>query len=913
MSYGALQQSTERQTDGALLAGRPFLLRVAGLHLGHLLLMRATATAELCQMQRDQERLLRAQAGQLSDTLAAVVPSAPDAGSRRALIQLRRDIFNYRHPARRVRDDASPRMSGELRSAVDAWCAGRAEVLRFEEEIRLAYARELAAARARLREGLRDGRLQQGIALASSDLFDALRRYLDTPVVAQSGKLSKHEHSLVEYLTRAAAKTSPFSTFTSVAAGWWRESDGAALDVELDGVGTRSLVRPNSLLIHRLWAAYLAHEEVRRELRYRLHPACRRAGEHLAALVLTDDPTRSGRYFGTAEKRVRVPLLPPVQCVVDALSEAPDGELPYRELARRIAALGAGASPAASFRLLDQLIALRILQPHLELPEQAHDALEEAASRVAQLADDVSRTFAHRIADLRGLMKSYETADGAARVRFAEGIREHFRLAAEQLGVRLPAAAPTLYEDTALDVRRADASLPAWRAPLDELHLVQQLQPLWDPVIRYRLAAADLFAQRHGAGGCTSDVGAFLRELQPHSEEWLRTWHGDDDALQVGAELREVRRLNELYGELRAEVLTQLASDRPEASLRRDVLQRLVAELPSAIQARRASNVAFCQIAVGDGEPRVVLNQFYAGLGKYVTRFLPLLGGNVTRQVGESLHASLGRDVVPLELPGVFGFNGNLHPPLAPLELRYAGLASSRPERELVDLGDLVLRHDERQRMLRLFHAASGRELHPWFPGFLVTFLLPPTLRMLSLLFADGVYGMNPHGWAEQGLGEEARHQCRSYPRLMLGNLVLARRAWYLPASLAPAPGNDADDCEYFQRVQAWKATLGLPPRVFVRNLGGLEERTADQAEYWRRVVGAKPQFIEWDNPLLVRLFAKLIRNSPGNRLMMSEMLPDAEQTAVRQDGHPTVSELLVDLDQPPRTVEMEGVMPDVA
>ena len=88
-------------------------------------------------------------------------------------------------------------------------------------------------------------------------------------------------------------------------------------------------------------------------------------------------------------------------------------------------------------------------------------------------------------------------------------------------------------------------------------------------------------------------------------------------------------------------------------------------------------------------------------------------------------------------------------------------------------------------------------------------------------------------------------------------------------------------------RARQWRETAGLPRFVFV----------VSPAE-------SRPFYVDFDSPVYVNIFAKtvrrLAREMPGERLTVSEMLPNPEQTWLRDDaGNSYTSELrLIAVDQ---------------
>lgn len=115
----------------------------------------------------------------------------------------------------------------------------------------------------------------------------------------------------------------------------------------------------------------------------------------------------------------------------------------------------------------------------------------------------------------------------------------------------------------------------------------------------------------------------------------------------------------------------------------------------------------------------------------------------------------------------------------------------------------------------------------------------------------------------------EAEHS----PRQQIGNTVLRRESWNIPAADVPQRVED---------VPAFAHDRGMPRRVFTKS--PLER---------------KPMYLDTESPALGRILCRHARQAaaedPGARIRFSEMLPTPEQCWLRDpDGERYVSELRI-------------------
>ncbi|MDQ6615848.1 MAG: hypothetical protein M3083_14190, partial [Actinomycetota bacterium] len=155
------------------------------------------------------ERTRTALAQAASDDLYQLVPGTGEE-TRGRLLALRRDIHNDR-------DRPGPPAKGlpaELPASVARWSDNHDRRLAGQAQIRLAHAGALAQERSTLRERLGEGNFLTTLAQSASGVHDAACRYRRHEVV--DAKDRKAERALLQYLTRAMVRTSPYRRFTAV-------------------------------------------------------------------------------------------------------------------------------------------------------------------------------------------------------------------------------------------------------------------------------------------------------------------------------------------------------------------------------------------------------------------------------------------------------------------------------------------------------------------------------------------------------------------------------------------------------------------------------------------------------------------------------------------------------------------------
>ncbi|HEY0611264.1 MAG TPA: lantibiotic dehydratase, partial [Chitinophaga sp.] len=145
----------------------------------------------------------------LCELLFIAISQQTDNKERQRLLQLKRDIFNGKVPPF-VEIAANDQLSAALQAYHDT-CGQKQQLL---QEWEHTFNTLLTQHREQLQAFTQQELLRKGILLSSPVLYTQLDSFAGAAPSAFRNRELKNEYSLLRYLTRMAAKTSPFSTFT---------------------------------------------------------------------------------------------------------------------------------------------------------------------------------------------------------------------------------------------------------------------------------------------------------------------------------------------------------------------------------------------------------------------------------------------------------------------------------------------------------------------------------------------------------------------------------------------------------------------------------------------------------------------------------------------------------------------------
>lgn len=907
---------------------RRFMLRVAGLPVSAVHRLRSPDARGWAGQVLAAEQEVALLAAELNDPLTLLVKATEDGAGRRAVLALRREVFNDRLPrdpeaVRRLAASLAAGPHPDTAPGADAgpdaataglllrWLDARLRLERLRQAGGPLVDRELAAARAHLRDLAGEDRLRLALALASPTLAGQLDAFIADPAPVPDKRARKKERSLLAYLYRTACKTSPFSTFTAVAEGAFTAAAGS--EVRTGGRWT-SHPRLNVVVLARL-ADLVAADPARRadlpvtlsagwevdEDRIRYVRRSVTAGDDSAAVSF--DAAHDRLFFlrnsGTLERMTAL------------FRERP--RLRYAQLTAWLTA-ETGAAGQDAERYTATLLDLGILQmTGLDTDVHTADPLRSFAAALRALDRGWADAAADRLDAAARHVDRYGRADAAGRRALLAALRADLLAVQSDLGAEHPALPQTLlYEDVTEDAVTAD--LDEWtRLAAEPLHELAGIMPAFDVALPQRLTLKGFFLARYGRGGRCEDLlrlvhdfheDIFSQYLQFTSTKSPWAADGSHAPEENWLGMPEVAALDRARAEFTRRMRQAWAAHpdgHPELRLDEAAVTAVGDEL-GPLGRPFAPHSHFLQLARRTGDPLVVLNNSYGGLAFPFTRFTHCFDDatpdappaaadtGLTARLREQLRAWQPPGAVFAEITaGSATTNLNLHGRLTDFEIVCPGETSTAPPDARIDLDDLYAEHDPDADRLVLRSRRLGAEVIPLYLGYLVPMVLPEVPRTLLLLSPTSRASFDV--W--RGVPEApARDGVTARPRVRHRSVVLHRRSWTAAPGALPQRAKGDDEAACYLRWQRWRHEHGLPDRVFAT----VHEQSDPAAGGFGAVFGgSKPQYVDFDSPLsLIALDA--LTGGGTHKTVFEEMLPGEDELHVRSPRGHHVAELAVEI-----------------
>ncbi|MGH3899769.1 MAG: lantibiotic dehydratase [Pseudonocardiaceae bacterium] len=898
--------------------GDGFLLRVAGQAAEVTSALRteqATAWAQhVLQLEAARNAAGDALRADLEVAIAVLSQGHP---GRIALINLRRDVFNIRPPRPATLARAEPLLRTTVRGHLGEWVAALASLREALHLGRGIVDADIAAARSRARVLLADDALRNAVLLQSEVLERNMDRYL-TAVGELDKRGRQVERTLLELLYRAALKTSPFSTLTSVGLGRLAPSSDRPRPAPVS-LRQHSTTRLNVAVLARLSSMVLADPVLRSDIRVTLAPGASSDGETMRYVRRRASPVNDGDAV-VAIDSVHEDLffLPSGPALAETAALTCDQRPTLHALAHAITVSAGARSTREADQLLGHLLRLGFLvAPDLQVDLRSPDPSVAFAAALADQPHGQLQQAAAGLTEAKTLIAEYARASGRDRAALLAEIRRAVHACFNAVGAPARLVPRTLlYEDTTVTSEGMDMSRGIWtRHVLPDLADLVDVLPAFDLNLPRRLTARGFFRARYGAGGRCDDVTRFCHEFHrdffdAYTQRALRRRAFDNDNVFVPqenwfglADIEALDRAREAVSRYLRDIPVAGASQPEEIQLGPGFVATVCQQLPASPRLDQPWSF-FVQLASAGSDPhpgRLVLNQAYTGLTLMFSRFahsLDTIGAGASDMIRQELRRYAPRGAVLAELSGGYETtNLNIHPVVTDYEIVCPGDVSARPPDEQISLDDLVLVHDPEADQVRLLSTRLGCEVIPVYLGFLLPMALPEVQQVLLCFSPSGMAQIDL--WA--GSGQPIPNGITTYPRLVLGNLVLQRRMWKIDKNVFPLRNPRHSDAEHLVRVARWRRDHRIPERVFAQidnaaATTAVDGGAADAGLERERKTGRKPLPVDFASWFSLELLDHLARGASA-RIVLTEANPDVHELWLRdENGRPHVSEMLIEL-----------------
>ncbi|GAA4205815.1 lantibiotic dehydratase [Pedobacter jeongneungensis] len=291
----------------------------------------------------------------------------------------------------------------------------------------------------------------------------------------------------------------------------------------------------------------------------------------------------------------------------------------------------------------------------------------------------------------------------------------------------------------------------------------------------------------------------------------------------------------------------------------------------------------FVQFADDENGFSGVINALLPGMGKVSGRFLSLFDQKVTESFVQH-NEKLYPDKIKVELNDASTFNANIHPPLLTNELELPGGNNIYPPAKQFNIRGLTVRYDSEKDILTLHK--EHLELYSYDLSLESFYNRSNLYQLLAHFNPDARVSLQPFiQLVDQFYLDKQPEPAPDLfvlPRIVYAdNVVVRRKTWRIKTATVPNKEQLETDFEYLIRLNNWLIDNKIPGQVFLflrkraYQVKSDEKREGLHDDY-------KPQYLSFDNPLLIALFKKLLLRA-GHYITLEEVFPKPDEHVVRE------------------------------
>lgn len=784
-----------------------------------------------------QQNLLKTK---LTDAIYRVCGSTDDPGHQHILIQSKRELFNDR------RLKFLPQLHNLLPRAVvqdlDQYLKQKEHREDLQNEFQQIYEDAIASAREKLLDYSQQYFLRNGLLFSSVDLLRQVQR-IENGAQIKSKKMRRLTLSLLRYLSRSVAKTTPFSSFNQV---FFLEATPCAYR-PVQSTTTADYFQFSNLFFHYLKGLLMQQTAFRELLEIR----------HNTAIWQTGDRMDNFYFFLNEANHECLKSIPAIDGVKAVHGLLTHNTLSFIQLLTKLEEKsGENRTTVRSF--IERLIAEGFLQLSYPVDSRNHNWM-----------DQLSNFIKSRPLPNCSLWRDVLTV----LLQLTNAIKE---LAQLQLVESRQKILNRLYHETTTFFKKWDAD----RAFESKVKVNDLIYEDTSCVLQEQLPRKTF-----------KDLSGDLRELFLHlntvsPKKKLRQMLADQLKKKSIKRMPLLEFYHSVFLSINTDALLTVEDMEPFRTRLEPLLNVIngvdIIDLEplwtSFPVSRETINFGVHLQANDRLWQQVVINKFTDGCGSNISRFLNLLPDFYTQKI-QQFNQAQHPDSLICDTRDASIHNLNNYPVSAPLTIDATGKS-----RNLLPLVKLWVQLDDCNQ-IKLIHE-DGREVKAIHFSMEDLGRRSSLLQFLNIFYPTDLWG---YRYFRRELKELARQSVDKsiieIPRIMYGKRVtLQRRTWLVSRSDLMDSFSHRNEADVFLSIDKWRRKAGIPQQVFITIKQQRSSVTAND-HY-------KPQYLDLRTPIFLPLLLQLWK-SVEDYVEFTEVYP-AVNTVKQQDGF--VREYIINL-----------------
>lgn len=706
------------------------------------------------------------------------------------------------------------------------------------------FEKEVEQQRLKIQQLAKQPNFQKALPLSSISFAKRLQRYLDGNPIDFKKKELQTERTVMQYLARMAAKTSPFSSFTTLSYGKIQEQE-IIFKAKTKNTKNTSNYRYNNQILELFQTLFLSKIDFLSKLNIQINPTLEKENNEYRFLV----NHQNIESFQTIEQQDFLLVIEkkfeekPTFVVNDLIfSITNDYEIETESV----------------INFLMELVAIGFFEIDFGFNATTENWLISLRDYIAKVPC-TSRIDIEFVDKLIQNLNDFPNADLTQRIKILENAHQIInefihRFFGKNISLEL-SLEQLIYEDIAnnfqfsFDKKAVDKLINPLHDLLQQVHFLQGKERLQMTFFfknhfgkNVEVSLLDFYEQYYKIGKKIEEKN--IPTIQAEAE-LLKKW---------SKEVRKLVKKKYVKGEvLKLEIADlQLINKKLEIQL---------------IPLNNISLSCFAQVFEEENELKAVVNAVSAGYGKMVGRFLKLMPESFTKDLKSSNLQLRQADKRQVENVDASFFNANLHPAFFDLEIETPNSQNQLSEKQRVKVSDLKIRYENEK--LILWDSSRNEKIEVFDLGIQAQKGRSPLYQLLSN-FSPIVPDIQ---YLREAIGKgiTQKKDFKYYPQTDFGNLVLLRERFIFPDLGFLDKKRNLSNAEKWQRIKKWCLTENISLHFFFKKTAKID----NQNGHLKR--GEKPIYFDVNNMILLDTFFRT-KASENNIYELIPMFPKVEK-----------------------------------
>ncbi len=861
-----------------------FITRVAGLSTSKL---EDLSNNYILQKSLNEFLSLNKSLDELTENLLEIifnyVSELEDKNLRTFLIKLKRIIYNKKE----IPNDFTIKLKTLNLSFVDK-IEEYIELNKRLKNNKISFSKKYNESKIKIRNNfkniVKNSDFKKGLLISSPKLYKLIEIYTKIDVVKFNKKYLQIEQGLLKYASRMIMKSTPFGRFCSIIPGMIDSSNNKCTFTN-NPQEKNSIMSLNKIFYNIIKRFLLQNDSIRQHLNIELNKTIFK--EYGSFVYLTEIKGKEifqrltenevlNLFFTELSNKDSIPF----NALVTLVSDLPKLDTTEDE----------------AKQYLDKLLEIGFLKFKIGVYEQDENWIEKVIELLTKIKH-IEATQLVRLLDKANItIKKYSKATAQERlilyeklnIDFIEGVKTLTKN--NNLMINTP-----FYEDSTSDSKLILSQ--KFILPLEKL-----LDKFIKSTIKLANPRLEQITMRHFFDNFyTKDIVEV--PLLKFYEDFYKNFYKDflekqkkikadekDEELENydlsnPFKLEAIEKIKRGYNNIASLICNKWANsyEKDEINISQYELGKILEDVPSIMNPKPVSLSLFAEIVCDttDTNKKLVLNngKYLLGFGKYFSRFLRLFDDDIQRDFYKKNNFS-EKKYLYAEISKDDDFNANLHPKLLKFEISYPTSEVGFADKQIMCTDLIVQRNPDDALSLLLIHKPTTEIVIPLDLGFLNPMMRPPLFQLLSKFSPPSNFSINIPNSPKMNKDRTKNEEIIFRPRIIFENrIVISRKTWIVKSEAVPSRNIGEEDSNFFLRLNLWREQENIPDELYFKLIPNYKGKvnTSKKAKKIPKDF-YKPQYIDFNNPLMVELFEKQATNIKNCKVIFEERYPNKKQ-----------------------------------